>query len=184
MTLRTFMVFVWGCLIAAAAVAGPEHMTKIEVIVDGDETGHRVIRLDGDNSDFNFRDLAVGDSQVIKDSDGNDVTVLRTENGFEFDVEGEKIEIGGLHETHDLDDVVIDKHKEVRMIRTNDTHGVTIISGNEIDDTTRAQLEKVLKEAGEDDDILFIDGSELHGDEQAHGVREVRIIKKEIDATN
>ena len=192
-TLRTFMVFFWGCLVATAAVAGPDHMTEIKVVVDGDETGHRVIRLDSDNEDFDFRDLSVGESEVIKDSDGNDVTVLRTENGFEFDVEGEKIEIGGLHgdhhmmklhKAHDVDDIVIEKHKQVRMIKTSDANGVTIISGDEIDDATRAALEKVLKDAGKDGDVLFIDGSELEGEEQAHGVREVHIIKKEIDVTN
>jgi hypothetical protein len=31
---------------------------------------------------------------------------------------------------------------------------------------------------------MFLDGSELHDDAQAHENLEVRIIKKEIDATN
>ena len=184
MTLRTFMVFFWGCLIAAAAVAGEERRTEIKIAVEGDDAAHRVFRFDSQDSDVDLDDLAVGDSKLITDSDGNDVTILRTENGFEFDIEGEKIEIGDMHGSHEMDDVVVEKHKEVRMVRTHDEHGVTIISGDEIDDATRAALEKVLQDAGKDGEVLFIDGSELHGDEQAHEVREVRIIKKEIDATN
>jgi len=187
------MVFFWACLIATAAVAGEEHRTEIKIAVDGDNTGHKVFRFDSQNSDIDLHDMAVGETQVITDSDGRDVTVLRTENGLEFDVEGEKIEIAGmhgdhdftmLHEAHDVEDVVIEKHKKVRMIKTSNGDGVTIISGDEIDDATRAELEKVLKEAGKDGDVVFIDGSELSGDERAHGLREVHIIKKEIDVTN
>ena len=193
MTLRTLTVFFWVCLIGAAAVAGEEPRTEIKIAIDGEDTGHQVFRFDSKDSDVDLQELAVGESEVIIDSDGNEVTVLRTENGFEFDVEGKKIEIAGMHGEHDFEmlhevlegeDVVVEKHKQVRVIKTNDSNGVTIISGDEIDDDTRAKLEKVLKEAGKDGEILFLDGSELSGDEQAHGKHEVRIIKKKIDVTN
>ena len=70
------------------------------------------------------------------------------------------------------------------MIRTDSSDGVTIISGNEIDAEARAKIEEILKNAGENGDVMFIDGSELHDDMQAHENREVRIIKKEINVTN
>ena len=193
MTLRTLTVFFWVCLIGAAAVAGEEQRTEIKIAIDGEDTGHRVFRFDSEDSDVDLQELAVGESEVITDSDGNEVTVLRTENGFEFDVEGKKIEIAGMHGEHDFEmlhevlkgeDVVVEKHKQVRVIKTNDSNGVTIISGDEIDDDTRAKLEKVLKEAGKDGKVLFLDGSELSGDEQVHGKHELHIIKKEIDVTN
>jgi hypothetical protein len=142
------------CLIGAAAVAGEEQRTEIKIAIDGEDTGHRVFRFDSEDSDVDLQELAVGESEVITDSDGNEVTVLRTENGFEFDVEGKKIEIAGMHGEHDFEmlhevlkgeDVVVEKHKQVRVIKTNDSNGVTIISGDEIDDDTRATLEKVLK---------------------------------------
>jgi hypothetical protein len=192
-TLRTLVVFFWACLIGSAAVAGEEHRTEIKIAIDGEGAAHRVFRFDSQGSDVDLQALAVGESETIIDSDGNEVKVLRTENGFEFDVEGEKIEIAGLHgehevtmlhEAHDDKNVVIRKHKQMRMIKTEDAHGVTIISGDEIDEETRAELEKVLKKAGKDGEILFLDGSELSGDEQAHGKHEVHIIKKEIDVTN
>lgn len=193
MTLRTLFVIFWVCLMGTAAVAGEEHRMEIKIAVDGEDTGHRVFRFDSQDSDVDLHELAVGESEVITDSDGNEVKVLRTESGFEFDVDGEKIEIAGMHgehdfdmmhKAHDVEDVVVGKHKQVRVFKTDKTHGVTIISGDAIDNDTRAKLERVLKEAGKDGEILFLDGSELSGDEQAHGVHDVRVIKKEIDVTN
>lgn len=193
MTRRTLFVFFWVCLIGTAAVAGEEQRTEIKIAIDGENTGHRVFRFDSQDSDVDLHELAVGERKVITDSNGNEVTVLRTEKGFEFDVDGEKIEIAGMHGEHDFEmlhealedeDVVVEKHRQVRVIKTDHSHGVTIISGDEIDGDTRAKLEKVLKEAGKDGEILFLDGSELSGDEQAQGKREVRIIRKEIDVTN
>ena len=89
-----------------------------------------------------------------------------------------------LHEALEDEDIVVEKHKQVRVIKTKDSHGVTIISGDELDDDTRAKLEKVLEEAGKDGEILFLDGSELGGDEQVHAKHEVRVIKKKTDVTN
>jgi ribosome-interacting GTPase 1 len=89
-----------------------------------------------------------------------------------------------IHGEHDSEDVTIEKHKRVKIIRSHDSDGVTIISSDEIDDETRARLEEVLKDAGTDGSVIFIDGSELSGDEQAQSKREVRVIKKELDVTN
>lgn len=193
MTARAFVLVGWVCLIATAAVAGEERRTEIKIAVDSEAGEHKVLRFDSADSDIDIESMAVGESQVITDSDGNEVTVLRTEDGFEINVEGETIDIGGLHGdhefamlhgTHDGNDVKVEKHKQVRVIKSHDTNGVTIITGDEIDAETRAALEKVLRDAGKDGEVVFIDGSELGGGEQVHGKREVRIIKKEIDVTN
>ena len=184
MTLRTFVVFFWACLIGTAAVAGDQHRTEIKIAVDGEGTEHRMFHFDSQDSDVDLHALAVGESEVITDSDGNEVTVTRTDDGFAFDVGGEIIDIASMHGTHATEHIEIEKHHKVRMIKTDDSHGVTIISSEEINDETRTALEKVLKEAGKDGEILFIDGSELSGDELAHGTHEVRIIKKELDVTN
>jgi hypothetical protein len=196
-TLRTFTVFLWACLIATAAIAGEEHRTHIKIAVEGDGNEHQVIEFDGKNADLDLQSLAVGESKTLTDSNGEEVTVTRTKQGLEFDVDGETIAIdhmlGDLHgagdieieiDGHDTDDVIIKKHKSVRMIKTDSSDGVTIISGSEIDADTRAKIEKVLEEAGKDGDVMFLDGSELHEDAQAHKTREVRIIKKESDVTD
>jgi ribosome-interacting GTPase 1 len=89
-----------------------------------------------------------------------------------------------IHGEHESEDVTIEKHKRVKIIKSHDSDGVTIISSDEIDEETRARLEEVLKDAGTDGTVMFIDGSELSGDEQAQRKREVRVIKKEVDVTN
>ncbi len=192
MRLRAIAVFLWGCLIASAAIAGDKHRTEIKIAVDGDDNGHRIFKFDSRDSGIDLQDLEVGETRSYTDDDGNEVTVTRKENGYEFDVAGEKIEIADMyHDDHDLkllhrmhgdENIVVEKHHKVHMIKTEDDVGVTIISGDEIDAETRARIELVLKEAGKEGDVLFIDGSELSGDEQAQ--RKVRVIKKEIDVTN
>jgi len=198
--LRTMTVFLWVFLIAAAAVAGEEHKVKIEVAVTGDGEEHKSFEWHGDGSEID--DLEVGESKTITDDDGNEVTMTRTEDGLEIEVEGKNIELMHMgsdidvdvmhdkganvviHGEHDSEDVTIEKHKRVKIIRSHDKDGVTIISSDAIDEETRARLEEVLKDAGTDGTVMFIDGSELSGDEQAQRKREVRVIKKEFDVTN
>ena len=194
MTLRAFIVIAWCCLIAAAAVAGEEHKTHIKIAIDGEGESHRSFEWTSDDSDFDLHNLEVGESRTLTDDDGKEVVVTREENGLVFDVDGEKIELMHLNETvdvevlhddHDGENVFIKEHNtEVHMIKADSSDGVTIISGDEIDDETRAKIEEALKEAGKDGNVLFIDGSELSGDEQAQSKREVRIIKKKVDVTD
>ena len=179
-TLRTFTLFLWVCLIATAAVAGEEQRTHIKIAVAGDGKDHQVIEFNSQDSDIDLENLAIGESKSLTDTAGKEVTVTRTENGLEFDVEGKKIEIDG----HDMDNIIIEKHKNVRVIKSDNKDGVTIISGNEIDAEARAKIEEILKDAGENGGVMFIDGSELHDDMQAHENREVHIIKKEINVTD
>ena len=200
MTLRTFTVFFWGCLIATAAIAGEQQKMKIEVEVSGEGQGQDVFEWHGDGSEFD--DLEVGESKTITGDDGNEVTVTRTEGGLEIEVEGKNIELMQLgsdfdidvlhdkdakvliHGDHDSEDITVEKHKSVKIVKSDAKESVTIISSDAIDEETRVRLEQVLKDAGKDGSIMFIDGSELSGDEQAQGKHEVRIIKKKVDVTN
>lgn len=192
MRLRTITVFAWGFLVAGAALAGEQHRVEIAIAGDGSDRGE--FRFSSEDSGVDPYALEVGESKTYTDDDGNEVTVSRSEDGFEFDVAGEKIVVDDvMHEEHDLkmlhlahegEDVIVEKHRKIHLVDTDDEAGVTIISGDEIDAETRARIEKVLKEAGKHGEVLFIDGSELSGNERAAGKREVRIIKKKIDATN
>lgn len=190
MALRAITVFFWAGLIVTAAMAGEEHRTQIKIAVDGDGMDHQFIEFDGSDSDIDLQSLEVGESKTLTDTGGKEVTVTRTEKGLEFDVDGETIEFdhlpGGMHGKHDID-IEIDgreMHKDIRVIKTDSSDGVTIISGSEIDADTRAKITEVLKDAGEDGEVMFLDGSELKDDTQAHEGHEVRIIKKEFNETN
>jgi len=194
MNLRALAVFLWGCLIAGAAIAGEEHRTEIKIAIDGEGTEHQVFKFDSQDSGVDLRNLEIGDTETFTNEDGHEVTVTRNDSGFEFNVGGETVEVPDftgdehelvqLHKAHESENVVVEKHRKVHMIKTEGDGGVTIISGDEIDADTRARIEKVLEDAGKDGEVLFIDGSNLSGDERAHGKREVRIIKKEIDVTD
>ncbi len=200
MNLRTVTVFLWCCLIATAAIAGEKHETKIVIKTDDGEDG--TFEWVSHDASADFSDLEVGESRTVTGDDGKEVTVTRTGKGLEFDIEGKKIEMMRfgdddditidvdvahdgdimhmIHKMHKDGDAVVDKSHSVKIIKADSTAGVTIISTNEINDEARAKLEKVLKEAGAEGDVMFIDGSELHGDEQA-GVHGVHIIKKKVE---
>lgn len=185
-------LFLWGCLVATAALAGEKHETHIEIVTDDTDGGVFEWR----SSDADFSDLEVGESKTVIGEDGKEATVTRTGKGLELDVGGRKIdlmEFAGdgdvtvdIDVMHDGDEVhqVHKKEKKVKIITTDDAADVTIISSDEIDEETRARLQQVLKESGKDGEILFLDGSELHEDTQAHGDHEVRIIKKNVEKTN
>ena len=201
MNVRALTVFFWGCLIASAAVASEKRETHVKILTD-DADGV----FEWHSSDADFSDLEVGESKTIMGEDGKEVTVTRTADGLEFDVDGKKIQLMEFIDdgevTVDIDvihddgaehvirkigkdgEVIVEKSKRVKIIKADDTADVTIISSNEIDEETRARIQAVLKDAGKDGEILFIDGSELGSDAQAHGEHDVRIIKKKVEKTN
>ncbi|MEM8930530.1 MAG: hypothetical protein AAGE94_05115 [Acidobacteriota bacterium] len=85
---------------------------KIQVIVatGGLDDGDReVIRLDGD-------DLDVGESRQFFTDDGKEVLVTRTEDGVDIEIDGESIDIGGIHEQHMVIKTEGDEFEDVRRI--------------------------------------------------------------------
>jgi hypothetical protein len=207
--LRTFTLFLWGSLIAAAAVAGEEHETKIKIAVATDGDDPEVFEWHSADSGVDLSSLEVGESKTITNEDGKEVTFTRTEDGYDIAVDGKNIEVmkmhgdgeinvdvemlhegdgkvvvHRIHEDGEEGDVMIKKTKNVRIIKSDDENGVTIISSDAIDEKTRERLKEVLEDAGKDGEILFLDGSELSGGETAHGKHEVRVIKKEVDVTD
>lgn len=198
MNFRAIALISWACLMATSAIAGEEHRTRIEIKVDDNASGQQSFSFDSLDAGFDLDSMAVGETRTLTDEAGNLADIRRTEDGFEFDVNGETIELDhlhaadGMHGEHDID-VNVDQTgadsvavKKVKMIRTGDPDGVTIISSGEIDVATRERIREALESGGQKSDVLFIDGSELdvHSGSQAHHQHEVRIIKKEVDVTN
>ncbi len=193
MIYKKFAVLFWAFLLAAAAVAGEEQRTKIEIEIDDENTGHRSFKFDSADAGFDLNDLAVGETRELTGESGNKALVTRTDDGFVLDVDGEKIDLSDLHGSGDAhvvhmkvddDHKKMKKHKQVRMIKTDDDNGVTVISGKAIDAATRQRIREVLESAGQDGEVVFIDSSELQAGGSADGRHEVRIIKKEVNVTN
>lgn len=192
MTAKKYAVLIWAFLLATAAIAGEEQRTKIEIEIDDDASGHQSFKFDSDDAGFNLDDMAVGETRELTGEAGNTAQVTRTEDGFEMDVNGEKIDLSGMHEMggpHAIhmheggDHKKMKHHKKMRMIKTDDDNGVTIISGKAIDDATRDRIREALESSGQDGEVIFIDSSELTAG-GAHKRHEVRIIRKEVDVTD
>ncbi len=191
MNVKTLLVFFWLTLIGAAAAAGDKQETHIKIKVDD---GADTFEWHSDDADLNLEDLDVGESRTLTSEGGKEATVTRTADGFVFEVDGEAIDVlkfrDGNHTKtiHGDHDVVVESdkriEKRIKVIRDGDDEAVTIVSTGAIDEAKRARIEAALKEAGVEGEVLFLDGSELHEHGQAHARRELRIIRKEKDATN
>ena len=116
-------------------------------------------------------------SEFVKLAGGFACEVRVEKDGLEVNVDGKTIAMP--HESHHG---VVHKTKKVKVIRTDESDGVTIISSDELDADTRAKIEAVLQEAGKDGKVMFLDGSALGEAAQVHGEHEV-IIRKEIEKT-
>ncbi len=204
MKLRSITLFLWAFLIAAAAIAGEKQETKIKIAVATEGGDTEVFKWNSVDSGVDLSDLEVGESKTITNEDGKEVTLTRTDDGFDIAVDGKSIEVMKMHGGGEVDvevlhegDAKVFVHKmhedgedgdvlirKTRIIKSGDDADVTIISSDTIDEKTRERLREVLKDAGKDGEILFLDGSELSGGETVHRKHDVRVIRKEVDVTN
>ena len=192
MKFKKYAILVWAFLLATAAVAGEEHRTLIEIAVDDDGSGQQSFMFDSDDAGFDLQSLAVGETRNVTDASGNVANISRTEEGFEIEVAGETMVLGdpglgdpGLDNAHAVDreetDVVIDGARRIKIVKTGNADGVTVISGSAIDEATRQRIREALASSGAEQEVEFIDTTELNAD----GARkEVRVIRKEIEVTN
>ena len=168
--------------------------------MDDDGTGQQSFMFDSDDAGFDLQSLAVGETRAVTDASGNVANVSRTEAGFEIEVAGETIVLSdpglgnlgdeqdyAMHmhsDAHAVDvdtDVVIEGARQIRIVKTGNVDDVTVISGGAIDEATRQRIREALASAGEENEVEFIDSTEIN----SNGARkEVHIIRKEIDVTN
>ena len=158
-------------IFGATAFAQEEHKMKFEVIVaeDGaDETTS--FSWSGADTDFDMQDMQVGESRSIIDESGQSVLITRETDGIKIDVDGKTIMMPempgiGAHgasmafvDGGDMDiDVQVIGHGG--FMTSGGPEGVTIITDEALDESTKASIEAVLQSAGRDDKVTFIDGS-------------------------
>lgn len=180
------VVFATGLMIGAAALADVEEKREMKIVIqdasfDDSASFHWV----SDESGFDMENMQVGETHSIVDESGRSVLITRAEEGFQFDIDGKTIVVPdmGAHGMHtafvDGSDVAADVDIEIignhQMMSGHDASGVTVISGEPLDASTKESIKSVLVSAGRDDDVTFIDGS--GGSEGRH----MRIIKKKIE---
>ncbi len=151
------------CLLAVAlpglADEGEKSSFDIQIVaLDGDETID--LAFSSDNTDFDFMNMQVGENHSFTDDKGRNILVTREEDGFRLDIDGKTVELphfGGLHGSGDIDiDVDVDKRVHVKRLGPS---GITIMSDTTIDDATRQSIESVLRSAGYEEAVNFVDES-------------------------
>lgn len=177
-------------IFGATAFSQEEHAMKIEVIVAEDGADATTsFSWSGADADFDMQDMQVGESRSIIDESGQSVLITRETDGFKVDVDGKTIMMPemvgiGAHGTSmafvdgsdmDIDvQVVSDGH----FTGSGGPPGVTVITDEALDDSTKASIEAVLQSAGRDDKVIFIDSS--GGSDGQH----VKIIRKHVEVVN
>lgn len=187
MNLKKIALFAASLSLAATAFAGGGTHTTFAIAID-DDSGHGMVELnlDSDQMGFNLHDMQEGESRSIVDESGRAVLITRKADGFKVDIDGKTIDLPMIGDAHGAVFVDGDYGEDFDMhvvhgtefVTADSSDGVTIVSGNAIDDTTRESIRSVLMSAGHSGDVEFIDAADMKG-----GMHKVKVIKKEVEVT-
>ena len=198
MNFKGIIVSLFALVLGAAALAGERHRMQVELMLDGDE-GERRYSFDSADAGFELHELQIGESRTIVGTSGETGIVTRTAEGFEFNVDGEVIEMPDVRTTVDREmlhgihttDVHVNIDEEIHTARAierivvNDHTAdgvVTIISDESLDETTKQRIRDTLFGAGHTGEVTFIESTGLQGEHME--MERVHIITKEVDVTN
>ena len=173
-------------LAAAAVVLAPVALLADDIATPVEEHVETTVIFAGDAHDaMNWTsagpgaDLAIGESRVIENESGRTVTLTRTEEGMHVDVDGNTVVVPdvGAHTSHielvqagDIDvqvdnggmpDTIAISMAGTHAIRAEPPSGVTIMSSEPLDSSVRESIKSVLISAGIDEEVRFIDSSEI-----------------------
>ncbi len=179
---RTFALA--SLLFAAVAMAGENIEMKVEISVD-DGSGNEPIflSLDSDTMGFALHDMQEGEIQSVVDETGRSILITREADGIRFEVDGKTINMplpGTDSEVIWIDDgnfedIDIQVHRLGGFVDSDNSNGVTIISGKTIDDVTKQGIRSLLLSSGYDDGVEFIDGGM-----KDEGMHKTVVIKREL----
>jgi hypothetical protein len=179
-------------MFGAAALADIEEKREMKIVIEGVSSDDSTsFHWSSNDSSLDMHNMQIGESQSIVDESGRSVLITRESAGFRFDIDGETIVVPdmdfGPHEMHmaftDGSDFTTDINVEVmgdvmgkhQFMSAHASDGVTIISGEALDATTKESIKAVLLSAGRNDEVIFIDGS---GDADR---KHIKIIRKQIE---
>jgi hypothetical protein len=174
----------------ATALADDEEKQEMRIVVETTSTdGGADFTWVSDDPGFDMENMQVGETQSIVDEAGRSVLITREVDGFRFDVDGETIVLPDMG-THTAGFAMIDgadvtSNVEVEIIGGQHAmataigapNGVTIITGEALDDGTKESIKALLQSVGRGDDVTFIDGS--GGAHDGH----MTIVRKAVEIT-
>jgi hypothetical protein len=121
MKTKALIIIFFALMLSAAALASEKqrHMQIHIDAHDGHDSEMQSFRFSGDDAGFDLEELQLGESRAYVDADGNNLFVVRTENGFDFDLNGRKISLPDFTRIDDeySDDMEIHELHEVRIVR-------------------------------------------------------------------
>jgi hypothetical protein len=156
------LTIVFFALMLSIAAFASEKQQRIELRVDasqGQDGAIQSFRFDSEEAGFDLAELQLGESRSYVDAEGNNLFVVRTEAGFDFDLNGRKISLPD--------------------ITSEDLHMMVVHDGDESHGQKHAVRKvKIIKmESGEDI-------NEYSDDVKIHEAHEIHIVRKEVDVTN
>jgi hypothetical protein len=151
---------IFFALMLSAATLASEKQRHVRIHVDAQEghgTNIQSFRFDSDETGFDLEELQLGESRAYVDEDGNNLFVVRTENGFDFDINGRKFSMPDI------------------------TSGDMIFNGDGDEAHGEKHVIRKVKIMG----MISDDGSNEYSDDmEIHEMHEIRIVREEVDVTN
>lgn len=171
-------------LMAIAGFAGgviaeeQKHMKMAISVVDSENADEMSFKIDSHALGFDLDDMQQGESRSIVDEAGRPILVTRTEDGFNFDVDGKSIDVpdftnaghgravwisGDADGSHAISKHEVHVVHQSDMTTLHDMRGTMIISPKPIDATTQQAIKSLLESAGYGDKVDFVDSNAAHG---------------------
>jgi hypothetical protein len=174
MNFGKLMLSVVAVGMASTALADDDVKVKMAIdVVHEDGANHKSFKIDSDDLGFDMEDMQEGESRSIVDESGKAILITRTNDGYNFNIDGESIDLPahggegdhsmmwiGEGDASDVDVHVMHDTKVSTMHEMNDT---MIISGKPIDAGTQQAIKDLLGSAGYDSEVSFIDRDAAHG---------------------
>ena len=128
MTLKGLTAIVMTVVVSLAAMASEQRRMHVEIEIADDGDAVHAFSFDSDQAGFDLEQMEIGESQTITDASGTAALVTRTEDGFQFDVDGKKIEVEDIDsDVHVMKEVrkikIMESGKNVVLIEADSSHG-------------------------------------------------------------
>jgi len=154
-----------GLVAAGAGLAKEpvEQHSVYELKVMGHDGAPVEIRLDSEDMGFDAFDLAEGDSHSFTTDDGRPVTISNVDGEIWLDVDGELIELSGLHgggHAMKVLDLGADGGAFGHAMFSGHK-GITIRSADPLDEETKARIVQAIQDSGVDQEVFFAEDMEF-----------------------
>ncbi|HSD69647.1 MAG TPA: hypothetical protein VLB07_08840 [Woeseiaceae bacterium] len=186
-----FLILAAGYLPAITALAGESNaMWESRVVIaEDDGSGGEPLRIElsGSELGFDLQDMQLGESRSVVDKSGRSILITRTEQGYDFNVDGKTVSMPAFEHYAERVEIVDLSDGEFDVaVMTGEAPftaaqpaGITIISPEPLDESTQASIRSVLQGAGHDDAVTFVDPTTMPA-VHSTGAHAIKVIRKDV----